>query len=48
VRILTDPRITTWPCPCAALASEHGATWITKDRAFARFPGPRWPHPLQN
>ncbi len=31
----------------AALAIEHGATWITKDRDFARFPGLRWRHPLQ-
>lgn len=26
----------------AALAIEHGATWITTDRGFARFPGLRW------
>lgn len=31
----------------AALAIEHGATWITKDRGFARFPGLRWRHPRQ-
>lgn len=31
----------------AALAIEHGATWISKDRDFARFPGLRWRHPLQ-
>ena len=31
----------------AALAIEHGATWITNDRDFARFPGLRWRHPLQ-
>lgn len=30
----------------AALAIEHGATWITTDRGFARFPGLRWRHPL--
>ncbi len=30
----------------AALAVEHGATWISKDRDFARFPGLRWRHPL--
>ena len=26
----------------AALAIEHGATWITTDRGFGRFPGLRW------
>lgn len=26
----------------AALAIEHGATWVTYDRGFARFPGLRW------
>ncbi len=30
----------------AALAVEHGATWLTTDRGFARFPGLRWRHPL--
>ena len=30
----------------AALAIEHGATWITTDRSFARFPGLRWTTPL--
>lgn len=30
----------------AALALEHGATWITTDRGFARFPGLRWRAPL--
>lgn len=30
----------------AALAMEHGATWITTDRGFARFPGLRWRTPL--
>ena len=32
----------------AALAIEHGATWLTTDRAFARFPGLRWQHPLDS
>ncbi len=26
----------------AALAIEHGATWVTTDRGFAWFPGLRW------
>ncbi len=26
----------------AALAIENGATWVTTDRGFARFPGLRW------
>lgn len=30
----------------AALAIEHGATWITSDAGFARFPGLRWRRPL--
>lgn len=30
----------------AAVAVEHGALWISKDRDFARFPGLRWRHPL--
>ena len=30
----------------AALALEHGATWISKDRDFARFRELRWRHPL--
>ncbi len=30
----------------AALAIEHGATWVTDDRGFARFPGLRWSVPL--
>lgn len=30
----------------AALAIEHGATWVTHDRGFARFPGLRWTTPL--
>ncbi|MDQ3627342.1 MAG: PIN domain-containing protein [Actinomycetota bacterium] len=32
--------------PHAALAVEHGATWISKDRGFARFGELRWRHPL--
>lgn len=32
----------------AALAIEQGATWITADRGFARFPGLRWQHPLDD
>jgi len=32
----------------AALAIEHGATWLTTDRGFARFPGLRWRHPLDD
>src|SRR5680860_753810 len=31
----------------AAVAVEHGATWVSKDRGFSRFPGLRWRHPLQ-
>jgi hypothetical protein len=30
----------------AALAIEQGATWVTADRSFGRFPGLRWIHPL--
>lgn len=30
----------------AALAIENNATWITTDRAFARFPGLRWRLPF--
>lgn len=30
----------------AALAIEHGCTWISCDRDFARFPGLDWRHPL--
>ncbi|HEV3496005.1 MAG TPA: PIN domain-containing protein [Actinomycetes bacterium] len=30
----------------AALAIESGSEWITTDRDFSRFPGPRWRHPL--
>ena len=32
----------------AALAVESGSQWITTDRGFARFPGLRWRHPLDN
>ena len=31
----------------AALAIETGATFITMDRGFGRYPGLRWRHPLQ-
>jgi toxin-antitoxin system PIN domain toxin len=30
----------------AALAIEHGATWITSDSGFARFPGLHWRGPF--
>jgi hypothetical protein len=30
----------------AAVAIEHGATWVTLDRDFARFDGLRWRSPL--
>jgi toxin-antitoxin system PIN domain toxin len=30
----------------AALAVENGATWVTTDRGFARFPHLRWTTPL--
>jgi toxin-antitoxin system PIN domain toxin len=30
----------------AALAIENGATWVTTDRGFARFPGLRWRTPF--
>ncbi|MGH3959680.1 type II toxin-antitoxin system VapC family toxin [Mycobacterium sp.] len=30
----------------AALAIENGATWVTTDRSFARFPGLRWRRPF--
>ncbi len=29
----------------AALAIEHGCTWITYDRDYARFPGLKWEEP---
>ncbi|MBO0839737.1 MAG: type II toxin-antitoxin system VapC family toxin [Sciscionella sp.] len=32
----------------AALAIENGATWVTTDRGFARFPNLRWQLPLEN
>ncbi len=31
----------------AALAIESASEWITTDRDYARFPGLRWRHPLQ-
>ncbi len=31
----------------AALAIEHGATFVTTDRGFARFPGLRWRLPVE-
>lgn len=31
----------------AALAIESGSEWITDDGDFARFPGLRWRHPLE-
>lgn len=31
----------------AALAIETGSEWVTTDRDFARFPGLRWRHPLE-
>ncbi len=30
----------------AALAIENGATWVTTDRGFARFPGLKWSVPF--
>jgi toxin-antitoxin system PIN domain toxin len=39
------PRVTdAW---FAALAIEHGCTWITCDRDFARFPGLDWREPTE-
>ena len=32
----------------AALAIESGSEWISADRDFARFPGLRWRHPLDD
>ena len=32
----------------AALAVEQGATWVTTDRGFSRFPGLRVGHPLDD
>lgn len=31
----------------AAMAIENGATWVTTDRGFARFPGLRWATPAE-
>lgn len=31
----------------AALAMEHGATWVTTDRKFAAYPGLSWRHPFE-
>jgi toxin-antitoxin system PIN domain toxin len=31
----------------ASIAIESGSEWITTDRDFARFPGLRWRHPLE-
>ncbi|MBI4860481.1 MAG: PIN domain-containing protein [Candidatus Riflebacteria bacterium] len=31
----------------AAVAIEHGCTFVTTDSDFDRFPGPRWEHPLR-
>lgn len=41
-----EPRGTWSATPSAAVAIEHDATSISKDRDFARFPGLRWRHPL--
>lgn len=44
---LTDARANVVPDGyLAALAIEHGATWVTTDAGFARFPGLRWRRPL--
>ena len=32
----------------AAIAVEHGATWYSADRGFARFRSLRWLHPLES
>lgn len=32
----------------AALAIESGSEWITTDRDYARFPGLKWRHPIQD
>ena len=32
----------------AALALETGCEWVTTDRDYARFPGLRWRHPLDD
>jgi toxin-antitoxin system PIN domain toxin len=40
---IRGPRMTdAW---FAALAIEHGCTWITYDRDYARFPGLKWEEP---
>lgn len=31
----------------AALALEHGATWVTNDRGYARFPNLKWRGPFE-
>lgn len=31
----------------AALAIEHGATWVTNDRGYAQFPGLLWHNPIE-
>lgn len=42
-----DARANTVPdAYLAALAIEQGATWVTTDAGFARFPGLRWRRPL--
>lgn len=42
-----DARANTVPDAfLAALAIEQGATWVTTDAGFARFPGLRWQRPL--
>lgn len=30
----------------AAIAMEHGATWVSADRGFGGYPGLRWLHPI--
>lgn len=32
----------------AALAIEHGATWVTNDRGYAQFPNLLWRNPIEN
>jgi toxin-antitoxin system PIN domain toxin len=32
----------------ASLAIEHGCQFVTTDRDYARFPGLRWKHPLED
>jgi len=31
----------------AALAIEHGATWLTNDRGYAQFPNLLWRSPIE-